>query len=115
MLTPRQKELLDFITGFTKATGYSPSFAEMMDGVAVTSKSMIWRLLTGLEERGYIRRLPHRARAIEIVDRSLLADCSNDELFMEVARRGYTVLSREFLATLAPRARKPYAPANEEA
>jgi repressor LexA len=67
MLTKKQRELLLFINQRLTATGISPSFDEMKDALNLRSKSGIHRLVTGLEERGFIRRLPHRARALEVV------------------------------------------------
>jgi len=67
MLTRKQYDLLTFIHDRLQATGVSPSFDEMKEALDLKSKSGIHRLITGLEERGYIRRLPHRARALEVV------------------------------------------------
>ena len=67
MLTKKQRELLLFINHRLAATGVSPSFDEMKDALNLKSKSGIHRLVSGLEERGFIRRLPHRARALEVV------------------------------------------------
>ncbi|WP_142847003.1 transcriptional repressor LexA [Telmatospirillum sp. J64-1] len=67
MLTRKQHELLMFIDQRLRATGVSPSFDEMKDALNLKSKSGIHRLITGLEERGFIRRLPHRARALEVL------------------------------------------------
>jgi len=67
MLTPKQKELLMFIHECLKETGVPPSFDEMKEALDLKSKSGIHRLITALEERGFVRRLPHRARAMEIV------------------------------------------------
>lgn len=67
MLTRKQYELLMFIEKRLRATGVSPSFDEMKDALDLKSKSGIHRLITGLEERGFIRRLPHRARALEVL------------------------------------------------
>lgn len=67
MLTPRQHELLRFIHGYVTRHGVSPSFEEMRDSLNLRSKSGIHRLISALEERGYIRRLAHRARAIELL------------------------------------------------
>lgn len=67
MLTRKQYELLNFINERLESTGVSPSFDEMKDALKLKSKSGIHRLITGLEERGFIRRLPHRARALEVV------------------------------------------------
>jgi repressor LexA len=67
MLTPKQKELLLFIHERLKETGVPPSYDEMKDALDLRSKSGIHRLITALEERGFIKRLPHRARALEII------------------------------------------------
>jgi len=67
MLTRKQLELLRFIHERLKETGVPPSFDEMKDALDLRSKSGIHRLITALEERGFIRRLPNRARAIEVV------------------------------------------------
>lgn len=67
MLTRKQLELLDFIQKRTNRDGVPPSFDEMKEALDLRSKSGIHRLITALEERGFIRRLAHRARAIEIV------------------------------------------------
>lgn len=67
MLTKKQHQLLLFIQERLEQTGVSPSFDEMKDALDLKSKSGIHRLITALEERGFIRRLPHRARALEIL------------------------------------------------
>jgi repressor LexA len=67
MLTEKQKELLLFIHGRMQERGVPPSFDEMKDALDLRSKSGIHRLITALVERGFIRRLPHRARAIEVI------------------------------------------------
>jgi repressor LexA len=67
MLTRKQRELLQFIQERLADTGISPSFDEMKDALGLKSKSGVHRLITGLEERGFIRRLPHRARALEVM------------------------------------------------
>jgi repressor LexA len=66
MLTRKQYDLLHFIHQRLQKDGVPPSFDEMKDALDLRSKSGIHRLITALEERGFIRRLPHRARAIEI-------------------------------------------------
>jgi repressor LexA len=66
MLTPKQKQLLLFINERIEATGVPPSFDEMKEALDLKSKSGIHRLIMALEERGFIRRLPHRARALEV-------------------------------------------------
>jgi len=67
MLTRKQHELLLYIHRHLSEQGVSPSFDEMKDALHLKSKSGIHRLITGLEERGFIRRLPHRARALEVL------------------------------------------------
>ncbi|NOD29406.1 MULTISPECIES: transcriptional repressor LexA [Ruegeria] len=67
MLTKKQLDLLEFIHKRVQADGVPPSFDEMKAALDLRSKSGIHRLITALEERGFIRRLAHRARAIEIV------------------------------------------------
>ena len=67
MLTRKQKELLEFLTTHAEKHDVPPSFDEMRDALGLASKSGIHRLVSGLEERGYIRRLANRARAIEIL------------------------------------------------
>src|SRR3990172_6267071 len=67
MLTSKQKELLMFIHERLKETGVPPSFDEMKEALDLKSKSGIHRLITALEERGFIRRLPNRARALEVI------------------------------------------------
>ncbi len=67
MLTKKQLDLLEFIHTRVQRDGVPPSFDEMKDALDLRSKSGIHRLITALEERGFIRRLAHRARAIEIV------------------------------------------------
>ncbi|MFD2207323.1 transcriptional repressor LexA [Kiloniella antarctica] len=67
MLTKKQRELLLYIRDHLSRTGVSPSFDEMKDALSLKSKSGIHRLVTALEERGFIRRLAHRARAVEIL------------------------------------------------
>lgn len=66
MLTQRQRELLQYIERYVADRGVPPSFDEMRDALRLRSKSGIHRLIIGLEERGYIRRLPYRARALEL-------------------------------------------------
>ena len=67
MLTKKQSELLRFINERLKETGVPPSFDEMKDALDLRSKSGIHRLIMALEERGFIRRLPNRARALEVL------------------------------------------------
>ncbi len=67
MLTAKQHELLHFIQQKLDASGISPSFEEMKEALGLKSKSGIHRLISALEERGFLRRLPNRARALEVV------------------------------------------------
>lgn len=67
MLTSKQKDLLVLIQEKLAQNGVPPSFDEMKEALGLKSKSGIHRLITGLEERGFIRRLPHRARALEVL------------------------------------------------
>ena len=84
MLTPKQHKLLVFIDEFIKENGHSPSFEEMKNAVGLKSKSGIHVLINSLEERGFIRKLPHKARALEvlklpeIVEKSLSKNLAND-------------------------------------
>ncbi len=82
MLTRKQFELLKFIDERLKDAGVPPSFDEMKDALDLKSKSGIHRLITALEERGFIRRLPNRARAIEVI--------KLPELGGAPSRRGFT-------------------------
>ena len=67
MLTAKQRELLLFIDQRLKESGISPSFDEMREALDLKSKSGVHRLISALEERGFIRRLPNRARALEVL------------------------------------------------
>src|SRR5277367_6239181 len=67
MLTRKQYELLVYIDRHLKQTGFSPSFEEMKDALNLKSKSGIHRLISALEERGYLARRHHRARALDIL------------------------------------------------
>jgi repressor LexA len=67
MLTAKQHELLIFIQNRLEETGISPSFEEMKDALDLRSKSGVHRLISALEERGFLRRLPNRARALEVL------------------------------------------------
>ncbi|UKK85052.1 transcriptional repressor LexA [Sphingopyxis sp. BSN-002] len=67
MLTAKQHELLHFIQQRLDASGISPSFEEMKEALGLKSKSGIHRLISALEERGFLRRLPNRARALEVL------------------------------------------------
>ncbi len=101
MLTKKQHELLTFINQRLAATGIAPSFDEMKDALTLRSKSGIHRLISGLEERGFIRRLPHRARALEVV--KLPQDSAAPSTANGPAERGRfspTVIRGDFAAAL---------------
>ena len=85
MLTRKQYELLRFINERLKEAGVPPSFDEMKDALDLRSKSGIHRLITALEERGFIRRLPNRARAIEVIKLPELSGSGGGN-----GRRGFT-------------------------
>jgi repressor LexA len=86
MLTRKQYELLRFINERLKEAGVPPSFDEMKDALDLRSKSGIHRLITALEERGFIRRLPNRARAIEVIKLPEITGGGNNGN----GRRGFT-------------------------
>jgi repressor LexA len=67
MLTERQLALFNVIVAHVKKTGVAPSYVEMRDALGRRSTSTVARLVVALEERGYVRRLKHRARAIEVI------------------------------------------------
>ena len=97
MLTKKQHELLMFINQRLAATGVAPSFDEMKDALRLRSKSDIHRLISGLEERGFIRRLPHRARALEVIK---LPGESAVAASAERSRFSPTVIRGDFAAAL---------------
>jgi repressor LexA len=92
MLTAKQHELLIFIQNRLEETGISPSFEEMKDALDLRSKSGVHRLISALEERGFLRRLPNRARALEVVkqpedvvNKGVRAPVANDAVSRVVA------------------------------
>ena len=91
MLTQKQKELLLFIHARMQDEGVPPSFDEMRDALDLKSKSGIHRLITALVERGFIRRLPHRARAIEVI-KLPENTVSSPAAAPEPLRRGFSVI-----------------------
>jgi repressor LexA len=103
MLTRKQHELLMFIHERMKEAGIPPSFDEMKDALDLRSKSGIHRLITALEERGFIRRLPNRARALEVVR---LPDSMNPSLGGRKARFEPSVIDGNLgrVAAMPPRA-----------
>ncbi len=96
MLTHKQHELLRFIEDRLKATGISPSFEEMKEALDLKSKSGIHRLINALEERHFIRRLPNRARALEVLR-------SADAL----SPRDASTLTDEVAVSLRPTTKQP--------
>ena len=102
MLTRKQFELLTFINNRLRDSGVSPSFDEMKEALKLRSKSGIHRLITGLEERGFIRRLPHRARALEVL-RMPDDMAAESQVARSGQRRGFrpTVIKGDFRPALA--------------
>ncbi len=104
MLTKKQHELLIFINQRLAATGVAPSFDEMKDALSLRSKSGIHRLISGLEERGFIRRLPHRARALEVMklpeESAARAPRPPSSIESERGRFSPTVIRGDFAAAL---------------
>ena len=80
MLTFQQEKLLKFIIDYQKQNNVTPSFDEMKDGLDLKSKSGIHRIVSALEERGYIKKLNNRARAIEIIKNVNLIDTENGKI-----------------------------------
>src|SRR4051812_41382991 len=109
MLTRKQHELLMFIHERMKESGIPPSFDEMKDALDLRSKSGIHRLITALEERGFIRRLPNRARALEVIK---LPDSMNPSLGGKRARFEPAVIEGNLgrLATPPQRTTAPQMP-----
>ena len=91
MLTKKQKELFEFLSGYITKNNISPSFEEMKDAVNLKSKSGIHRLITSLEQRGFIKRLKHKARAMEItrtLTNTLNKINNNDQKIYEIPLLG---------------------------
>ncbi len=103
MLTQKQKDLLLFIHGRMQESGVPPSFDEMKDALDLKSKSGIHRLIMALVERGFIRRLPNRARAIEVIK---LPETSSDALLPK-SRPHLEPVAGDFAARSAPDLRQP--------
>ncbi|MEY3703219.1 MAG: hypothetical protein RLZZ561_839 [Pseudomonadota bacterium] len=100
MLTRKQHELVCFIHDHLAETGVSPSFEEMKDALDLKSKSGVHRLIAALEERGFIRRLPNRARALDVVKMPERGDAPK-------------AVTTSNVVNLAPRPAAPVAPAND--
>jgi repressor LexA len=107
MLTRKQHELLMFIHERMKESGIPPSFDEMKDALDLRSKSGIHRLITALEERGFIRRLPNRARALEVIK---LPDSMNPSLGGRKARFEPNVIEGNLGRVAAPPRSAPQMP-----
>lgn len=90
-LTKIQADLLAFIERFSADNGISPSFTEMQLALGLKSKSGVDRLLRALEERGRVRRVRYRARAIEVVRDTPLSSISTSALLAELERRGISM------------------------
>ncbi len=107
MLTKKQFELLTFINRRLSESGVSPSFEEMKEALGLKSKSGIHRLITGLEERGFIKRLAHRARALEVT--RLPEQASRPDQRPVAPQRGFApnVIAGNFGASLAGTESKP--------
>jgi repressor LexA len=110
MLTRKQHELLMFIHERMKESGIPPSFDEMKDALDLRSKSGIHRLITALEERGFIRRLPNRARALEVIK---LPDSMNPSLGGRKARFEPAVIEGNLGRVASPPPRASTAVADE--
>ena len=105
MLTKKQHQLLIFIKNRLDEQGISPSFEEMKSALGLQSKSGVHRLIKALEERGFIRRLPHRARALEIIKLpDQAASPAQKELSLDSNAKG-NVVSGVFGATSGVQAR----------
>lgn len=87
-LTAHQSECLEFLKDYIAGTGgIAPSYEEIKDALGLKSKCGVYRLILALEERGHIRRIPNRARCIEIREDAGLAAYSTAALIAELARR----------------------------
>jgi repressor LexA len=97
VLTRKQNELLLFINKRLNEGGVSPSFDEMKEALRLKSKSGIHRLITGLEERGFLRRLPHRARALQVLKLPEAAAMPNPNVTPMLARGGMAEARESFV------------------
>ena len=107
LLTVRQRDLLDFLKTYIEREGVAPSFDEMQAGLGLASKSGVHRLVDALVERGCIKRIKNRARAIEIIENPTLHVAldlrryTNQTLAIEAQRRGLVLgeIFEDFAAT----------------
>lgn len=102
MLTKKQHELLLFIDERLRESGVSPSFDEMKEALGLRSKSGIHRLITALEERGFIRRLAHRARALEVLRLPESAQSAKSEASAPATPKAGNVIEPDFSARRGP-------------
>src|SRR5512146_1605606 len=112
VLTRKQSELLLFINKRLNDAGVSPSFDEMKEALRLKSKSGIHRLITGLEERGFLRRLPHRARALQVLklpDAAGLPAPNVTPLLAESRRAGMAEAREAFVPQVVRGERMPLA------
>ncbi len=102
MLTRKQHELLTFIDRHLRTTGFSPSFEEMKDALNLRSKSGIHRLISALEERGFLQRRHHRARALEVV--RMPGDiAARDKAMAEIGETGASFAPNVIRGDFSPR------------
>jgi len=111
VLTRKQNELLLFINKRLNDGGVSPSFDEMKEALRLKSKSGIHRLITGLEERGFLRRLPHRARALQVLKlpETAALPAPNVTPLLADARRGFAESREGFVPQVVRGERLPLA------
>ena len=109
MLTRKQNELLMFINKRLNDDGVSPSFDEMKDALRLKSKSGIHRLITGLEERGFLRRLAHRARALQVIKLPDTAAMPAPNVMPMLARSGMAEAREGFVPQVIRGERVPLA------
>ena len=109
MLTRKQNELLMFINKRLNDDGVSPSFDEMKDALRLKSKSGIHRLITGLEERGFLRRLAHRARALQVIKLPDTAAMPAPNVMPMLARSGMAEAREGFVPQVIRGERLPLA------
>ncbi|WP_298305070.1 transcriptional repressor LexA [uncultured Erythrobacter sp.] len=105
MLTAKQHELIRFIQQRLEETGISPSFEEMKEALDLKSKSGVHRLISALEERGFIRRLPNRARALEVI--------KNPEDSTPIPRAAPTVAANDAVTQITTATKAAPEPAND--
>lgn len=85
-ITPLQRDCLDFISGYCRRHAVSPSYDEIMRGLGLTGRNQVFNLVRQLEERGWIERLPNRARSIRVRQSGDLADAWRDACGAERVR-----------------------------